>query len=151
MSTDAYVPTSDILDSIIAPRPLGSIAIGLALLWCVAYGAVRKDRRFLHIYCFLSPVYVLLLLFYVLPQDYSQIVSINVPFLAEIYGDDGSGPVIVILAVCLIVIYSVLSWLYAWKKAVKISAKRYHNNTMLDAESDYDDHPYQRKRCASYL
>ena len=155
MSANSVTPTganaSTVWDSIIAPRPLCSIAIGLALLCCAAYGGVRRDRRFLHIYCFISPVYVLLFLFYVLPQDYSELTSIKVPFLAQLYGDDGYGPVILILAVSLIVLCFVLSWLCAWKSVVKISAKRYRSTTMLDAESEPDDHPYHRKRCASYL
>jgi len=121
------------------------------LLLCVAYGSLRKDRRFLHAYCLLSPIYMLLLLFYVLPQDYSEITAIHVTFLAQIYGEDGSGPVIVILMTCVIVLYSVLSWQYAWNRAVKVSTKRYHNNGMFDAESELDDHPYHRKSCASYL
>jgi hypothetical protein len=143
--------TAVVLDFVTTPRILCSTIAGVALLCCVLYGGFRKDRRFLHAYCLLIPIYMFLLLFYVLPRDYSTIIAMQVPFMEQIYGEF-SGPVTVILAVCSIVLFSTFSWLYAWNNSLKTYVKTCNcRNAMLAEDSDIDDHPYHRKSGASFL
>jgi hypothetical protein len=74
-----------------------------------------------------------------------------VPFVEQMYGEFSS-PVIMILAVCSTVLFSTLSWLYAWNNSMKTYVKNCNcRNAMLADDSDNDDHPYHRKSGASFL
>lgn len=126
----------------LAPRLLCSSALGLALLLCVLYGGIRKDRRFLYAYCLLNPIFTLLLLFYVLPYDYQVFAAARVHFVDEFYGRDNAASVFLILFSSFAVLFSTCSWLYAWCYSAPTFAKPH----CIRDDNGYDDdeHPYHR-------
>jgi hypothetical protein len=126
----------------LAPRLFCSSALGLALLLCVLYGGVCKDRRFLYAYCLLNPIFTLLLLFYVLPYDYQAFGAARVHFVDEFYGRDNAGTVFLILFSSFSVLFSTCSWLYAWVYSSPNFAKPHCIRD--DNGCDEDDHPYHR-------